>query len=88
MKLEKELEQQAKDEKVEPSKEIVLPTLADPKMQASFDAYMKDPSGVPSCVMDDDTREYEPDTEDMFVVIPSGDYQRLVFQGHTLRERE
>lgn len=24
----------------------------------------------------------------MFIVIPSGDYQRLVFQGHALRERE
>lgn len=49
---------------------------------------MKDPEGVPACVMDDDTRNYEPDTEDMFVVIPSGDYQRLLFQGHKLREKE
>jgi hypothetical protein len=43
IKLEKELEEQAKEEKVEASKEIELPTLADPKLQASFEAYMKDP---------------------------------------------
>lgn len=88
MKLEKELEEQCKDEKIEPSKEIELPTLADSKLQASFEAYMKDPDGVPACVMDNDTREYEPTLEDMFIVIPSGDYQRLLFQGQTLRERE
>jgi len=38
--------------------------------------------------MDEDTRNYEPTLEDIFVVIPSGDYQRLLFQGHALRERE
>jgi hypothetical protein len=49
---------------------------------------MKDPEGVPACVMDDDTRNYEPGLEDTFVIIPSGDYQRLLFDGHELRERE
>lgn len=88
LKLEKELEEQCKDEKIEASKGIELPTLADPRLQASFEAYMKDPDGVPACLMDDDTRNYEPTLEDIFIVIPSGDYQRLLFQGHTLRERE
>ena len=74
LKLEKELEEQAKAEKVEESKEIELPSLADPKLQASFEAYMRDPKGVPDCVMDDDTRNFEPALEDIFVVIPSGDY--------------
>jgi hypothetical protein len=49
---------------------------------------MRDKDGVPASVMDDDTRNYEPTLEDIFVVIPSGDYQRLLFQGHELRERE
>jgi hypothetical protein len=79
LKLEKELEEQCKDEKIEASKGIVLPTLADPRLQASFEAYMKDPDGVPACLMDDDTRNYEPTLEDIFIVIPSGDYQRLLF---------
>ena len=48
-------------------------------MQASFEAYMKDPKGVPACVMDEDTINYEPTLEDTFIVIPSGDYQRLLF---------
>lgn len=49
---------------------------------------MKDPISVPACVMDEETLNYEPTLEDIFIVIPSGDYQRLLFQGHTLRERE
>lgn len=88
VKFEKEMEALALSEKVEESKQIELPTLADPKLQASFEAYMKDPEGVPACVMDDDTRNYEPGLEDTFVIIPSGDYQRLLFDGHELRERE
>jgi hypothetical protein len=40
---------------------------------------MKDKDGVPACVMDADTKNYEPSLEDIFVVIPSGDYQRLLF---------
>ena len=43
---------------------------------------------VPACVMNDEVREYEPSLEDIFVIIKSGDYQRLVFQGQDLRERE
>ena len=74
IKLEKELEAQCKDEVVEASKEIELPTLADPRLQASFEAYMRDTKGVPACVMDDDTRNYEPTLEDIFIVLPSGDY--------------
>jgi hypothetical protein len=49
---------------------------------------MRDRQGVPACVMDDDTRNYEPTLDDTFIVLPSGDYQRLLFQGQTLRERE
>ena len=34
---------------------------------------------VPECVMNDEVRNYEPSLEDVFVIIPSGDYQRLIF---------
>ena len=34
---------------------------------------------VPECVMNDEIRNYEPSLEDVFVIIPSGDYQRLIF---------
>ena len=34
---------------------------------------------VPSCVMNDEVKEYEPTLDDMFFIIPSGDYQRLLF---------
>ena len=78
----------AKDEQVEASKNIALPTLDDPSLQESFEAYMKDPEGVPDCVIDTDTKEFEPTLDDIFVVIPSGDYQRLLFEGMELRERE
>ena len=73
---------------MEASKEIALPTLDDPSLQASFEAYMKDTEAIPDCVIDDDTREFEPTLDDIFVVIPSGDYQRLLFEGMELRERE
>lgn len=43
---------------------------------------------VPACVMNDKVRSFEPALEDMFFIIPSGDYQRLLFQGLDLRERE
>jgi hypothetical protein len=29
---------------------------------------------VPSCVMNDEVKEYEPTLDDMFFIIPSGDY--------------
>lgn len=38
--------------------------------------------------MNEETKKYEPTLEDLFFVIPSGDYQRLVFTNHELRERE
>ena len=38
--------------------------------------------------MNDEVREFEPDLEDIFFIIPTGDYQRLLFQGLELRERE
>ena len=38
--------------------------------------------------MNDAVREYEPTLEDQFFIIPSGDYQRILFQGLELRERE
>ena len=31
---------------------------------------------------------YEPSLEDQFIIIPSGDYQRLIFNNLPLRERE
>ena len=33
-------------------------------------------------------REFEPSLDDTFFIIPTGDYQRLLFQGCDLRERE
>ena len=43
---------------------------------------------IPEKVMNDEVRDFEPGLEDIFFIIPSGDYQRLLFQGHDLRERE
>ena len=43
---------------------------------------------VPECVLNDTVRNFEPELEDVFVIIPSGDYQRLIFNGQELRERE
>ena len=43
---------------------------------------------VPACVMNDDVKDYEPTLDDIFFIIPSGDYQRILFQGQDLRERE
>jgi hypothetical protein len=34
---------------------------------------------VPDKVLNDEVREYDPTLEDMFFIIPSGDYQRLLF---------
>ena len=34
---------------------------------------------VPECVMNDEVREFEPDLDDIFFIIPTGDYQRLLF---------
>jgi len=45
-------------------------------------------STVPEFVLNDKVRAYEPTLEDTFFMIPSGDYQRLIFTGQTLRERE
>ena len=39
-------------------------------------------------MINDEVREYDPALEDIFFIIPSGDYQRLLFQGLDLRERE
>ena len=36
---------------------------------------------VPECVLNDTVRNFEPELEDVFVIIPSGDYQRLIFNG-------
>ena len=43
---------------------------------------------IPAFVMNEEVKEYEPTLEDIFFIIPSGDYQRLLFQGQDLRERE
>jgi len=34
---------------------------------------------VPDCVVNDLVHNYEPTLEDTFFIIPSGDYQRLIF---------
>jgi hypothetical protein len=40
------------------------------------------------CLNNDEVRAYEPTLEDQFFIIPSGDYQRLIFSELSLRERE
>lgn len=45
-------------------------------------------SDVPECVLDDKARNFEPSIDEIFFIIPSGDYQRLIFTGMELRERE
>lgn len=40
-------------------------------------------------MISEEAKAYEPSLEDIFFVIPSGDYQRLIFSGgQPLRERE
>ena len=34
---------------------------------------------IPSKVMNEEVKEFEPSLEDMFFIIPSGDYQRILF---------
>ena len=34
---------------------------------------------IPSTVMNEEVKEHEPSLEDTFFIIPSGDYQRLLF---------
>lgn len=34
---------------------------------------------IPACVINEAVRDYEPTLEDQFFIIPSGDYQRLLF---------
>jgi hypothetical protein len=43
---------------------------------------------VPEFVINDAVKAYEPTLEDTFFIIPSGDYQRLIFSGMQLRDRE
>lgn len=38
--------------------------------------------------MNDEVRSFEPELDDIFIIIANGDYQRLIFQGTELRERE
>ena len=38
--------------------------------------------------MNDTIRAFEPTLDDVFIILPSGDYQRMLFSGHELRERE
>jgi hypothetical protein len=49
---------------------------------------MVDANEVPQCVINDEVRKYEPTLEDTFFIIPSGDYQRLIFFNMELREKE
>ena len=34
---------------------------------------------IPEYVLNEEVKEYEPSLEDIFFIIPSGDYQRLLF---------
>ena len=43
---------------------------------------------VPACVMNSQVQAYAPTLEDTFFIIPTGDYQRLIFTNMELRERE
>ena len=43
---------------------------------------------VPASVMNDQVKAYEPKLDDIFFVIESGDYQRLIFFGQELRDKE
>jgi len=43
---------------------------------------------IPDKVMNEEIRDFEPGLEDIFFIIPTGDYQRILFQGQDLRERE
>jgi hypothetical protein len=49
---------------------------------------MVDATSVPACVMNETIQKYEPTLDDTFFIIPSGDYQRLIFTGMKLRDRE
>lgn len=49
---------------------------------------MVDATSVPACVMNETVQKYEPTLDDTFFIIPSGDYQRLIFTGMKLRDRE
>lgn len=43
---------------------------------------------IPDCVINDEVRQYEPSLDDIFVILENGEYQRLIFSGQELRERE
>lgn len=49
---------------------------------------MVDSVQIPACVMNEQVAAYEATLEDTFFIIPSGDYQRLIFTGMALRDRE
>ena len=38
--------------------------------------------------MNEEVKEHEPSLDDTFFIISTGDYQRLLFSGLDLRERE
>ena len=48
----------------------------------------KDSEPVPECVMNEAVKAFEPTLEEIFIVMPSGEYQRMLFFGHELREKE
>ena len=39
-------------------------------------------------MLNEEAKDYEPELDDIFFVISSGEYQRLIFCGQDLRERE
>jgi hypothetical protein len=43
---------------------------------------------VPACMMNEQVKSYEPTLEDTFFVLPTGDYQRLIFFNMELRDKE
>jgi len=43
---------------------------------------------APACVMNETVKAYEATLEDTFFVLPTGDYQRLIFFNMELRDKE
>ena len=61
---------------------------AQPNNASTNGQFLNLPENPPDYVINEEIKDHEPSLEDMFFIIPSGDYQRLIFQGLDLRERE
>ena len=60
--------------------EVKLELTADAGDQATGGEF-QNVGDIPEYVLNEEVKEYEPSLEDIFFIIPSGDYQRLLFQG-------